>query len=105
MDRIHDNPLLRRPPYRDLGLSKLLLGKGTLAAFWLVARREAAVYGTAPILIAKQNNFPALILTESRGQFHKAAYGLLPFALVPIDGPPTYVYQLDQVLALPYPRG
>jgi hypothetical protein len=92
--------------YRDLGLSKLLLGKGILASFWLVARREAAVYRRAPIVIAKQNMFSTLLLTEPRGQFYIAASSVsLPFALVPIDGPPTYVYQLDKILALPYPRG
>jgi len=59
--------------HRDLGLRQLLLGRGPLAQFWLQARRQAALYGRKTVLIAKQNLFPALVLTEVGTPFYTAA--------------------------------
>ena len=56
--------------YRELSLSAFLLGfnRGALQKFWDVAVREAASYDKEPLLIAKQNNVPPIVLLRSSGR-------------------------------------
>lgn len=50
---------------RKLGLDQFLIkGTGPLAKFWEKCRKEAARYKRAPVIIAKQNGWPALLLAE-----------------------------------------
>jgi hypothetical protein len=57
--------------YRDLGLGPFWLGYGTLAKFWERAQEDASKYGKEAMLIAKQNQFPTLVIvgTSSRLAF------------------------------------
>lgn len=55
--------------YRTLDLASFLVkGTGTLSKFWEVCCREAESHHRSPMLIAKQNNVPILMLTEVLGQ-------------------------------------
>jgi hypothetical protein len=49
--------------YADLNIPQgLLKGTGFLAKFWQDTRRTATRYGKTPVLIAKQNFLPAIVL-------------------------------------------
>lgn len=51
--------------YADLALARFFLeGTGTLAKFWATTCKQAAKYGRAPVLIAKQNQYPVMMLME-----------------------------------------
>lgn len=51
--------------YKTLKLAEFLLrGRGPLQKFWTAAKKEAAKYRRAPILIVKQNGWPALVVTQ-----------------------------------------
>ena len=54
--------------YKDLNIESFLLNnKGNLAQFWKEAVVEAAKYSKIPLLIAKQNRKPVLIITTLEG--------------------------------------
>lgn len=49
--------------YRSLDLEAFFLsGKGKLASFWRIAQREAQKYGKTPIILARQNRTPDLVI-------------------------------------------
>lgn len=52
--------------YRDLSLQSFLLGlnKGGLYNFWKQTKEAAKQHNREPMLIAKQNNVPALVITR-----------------------------------------
>lgn len=51
---------------KDLGLDDFLLkGTGTLAKFWEKACRQAAAHKLAPMLIARQNLMPTIVLVDT----------------------------------------
>lgn len=52
---------------KDLQIDRLLERTGALYRFWDIARIEAARYDKRPMLIAKQNNMPILLLLEEHG--------------------------------------
>lgn len=49
--------------YKDLDLTAFWQGTGKLAKFWVRAKADAAKYGKEPMLIAKQNMQPTLVIT------------------------------------------
>lgn len=51
--------------YKDLDLGGLWLDRGILARFWIKAEQDAVKYGKEPMLIAKQNMYPTLMLVRS----------------------------------------
>lgn len=53
--------------YNDLEIVGFLLGRGTLAGFWKIAKKDAATYSKHPLLIAKQNRLPTIALTDEVG--------------------------------------
>lgn len=55
--------------YRDLKLNRFILGQGILAEFWRKTCKEAKHYKRAPMLIAKQNNMPTLVLLPGLSLF------------------------------------
>ena len=78
--------------YRDLGIDRgLVCGTGTLARFWAIARREAAKYGKEPVLIARQNLFPTLLIVDSRSILFQGA------PLLQVPGWCATVYLFDDV--------
>jgi hypothetical protein len=57
--------------YHDLQFNSFVLhGKGCLAKFWQTAKTEARKYGLHPVLIAKGNHFPAIVITGPGGDFN-----------------------------------
>ena len=55
--------------YRDLGIGRsIVCGTGHLAKFWRVARREANRYGKRPMLVARQNLYPTIVLVEDQDE-------------------------------------
>lgn len=49
--------------YKDLQLANFLCGRGSkLNSFWQVACDQASCYNLRPLLIARQNRFPTLIV-------------------------------------------
>jgi hypothetical protein len=51
--------------YKDLQLANFLVNRASkLDSFWHVASRQASCYGLQPILIARQNRYPTLILMQ-----------------------------------------
>lgn len=83
--------------YRDLNMAGLFFNKGTLFTFWEVAKREAAKYGKHPILIAKQNQYPALILGSNIA--HSDFEFKNPIIILHQD---LVIGQFDDFLAKPY---
>lgn len=54
--------------YRDLSIaSSLLFGRGNLAKFWQQACRQAWKHERSPLLVAKQNLTPPLVLFDEDG--------------------------------------
>lgn len=53
--------------YRDLCFAGLLTNKGHLAKFWAETIRQATHYEKSPMLIAKQNQYPAIVCTTEEG--------------------------------------
>jgi hypothetical protein len=52
---------------KKLALDQFLVkGTGPLAGFWRIAKREAFKHGRQPMIIAKQNGWPVVVLTETR---------------------------------------
>lgn len=51
--------------YRDLDLAAFWLGFGTLQRFWERASEDATNYGKEPMLIAKQNRYPTLVIVRA----------------------------------------
>lgn len=55
--------ILELKHYRNLGLETFVTrGEGLLMRFWEKLCKESVVYGKTPILIAKQNNRPIVVL-------------------------------------------
>ena len=81
--------------YSDLSIGRgFLCHTGNLVAFWHVAVREAAKYGKHPLLIARQNRYPTMALTElSDDLFPDHA----PVLVVNCWDAPAQVYLFDVV--------
>lgn len=86
---------------KNLGLPRFfLMSEGELAGFWRVASNEARKHGRVPMVIAKQNQLPVLLLTR-RGTLHLAE---LRVVNVPIDGIFCSVCFFKEALELPFER-
>jgi hypothetical protein len=62
-ERLLDHFIIESKFYSDLQIPQLVLkDAGFLTVFWNELRAKALVYGKSPILIGKQNNYPALCM-------------------------------------------
>lgn len=52
--------------YKDLNFENLIKGSGHLIDFWKTTKEEAGHYKKHPLLIAKQNNHPAIVCLTKR---------------------------------------
>jgi len=91
---------------KDLELASFIIHhRGALMSYWRQTRRDAAAARKAPLLIAKQNNYPALVLAPSA---HAEDLGLaagedgFPATLVSIEGNRVLISLLDRMLEQPY---
>lgn len=65
-----DHFFLELKHYKTLGIRSFFInGTGTMAVHWAQTRMQAIGYGKIPLLIAKQNNVPALFVSP-RGMAH-----------------------------------
>ena len=74
--------------YKDLRLDSFVFGKGPLAKFWKETIAQANHYQKKPMLIAKSNNVPILVLTRDittsgrLGVFVDMTFGIKPLAII-----------------------
>lgn len=86
--------------YADLNLlSGVLKTKGTLCDFWFRLKKEALKYNRIPLLIAKQNLYPTMVITTGPGA-RKIARSVSPMADLPHWNAGLYLF--DQVLEKPH---
>lgn len=53
--------------YKQLQIDRfIILGTGKLAAFWKETKKQAALHDKEPLLIAKQNGFPILVVSVTK---------------------------------------
>lgn len=81
--------------YKKLDLAKFLIGLGILASFWRTASTQAALHGRVPMVIARQNLFPTLMLVRRDNPGWIACE---PSASVRIDDEIVDVYLFDAVM-------
>lgn len=79
--------------YKKLRLDLLLLGGGPAATFWRRTKAEAARYGRAPMLVAKQNGGNPIVLTTDIETNARPAAA--PDAVIRIDGDHVCVYLFE----------
>ena len=81
--------------YADLRIARgLLCHTGELVNFWHTAVREAAKYGKRPLLIARQNLYPTITVTEQPCDLFP---GHAPVLSVHCWDTPAQVYLFDAV--------
>jgi len=64
-----DNFLVDSKHFKNLDIDALIKRRGNLVNFWLALCRDAEKFDKIPFLIARQNNFPILVLSTKKG-FH-----------------------------------
>lgn len=79
--------------YKNLDLGALIFGEGKLVGFWLDTCRHARKYGKRPMLVARENRRPALMLLPVA-----SLVPLRPLAWFPI-GEAFHSYLLADVLS------
>jgi hypothetical protein len=81
--------------YADLNIGRgILCHTGNLVTFWHIAVREALKYGKRPLLIARQNRYPTMIITERSSDLFPSYE---PWLTVHRWTAPAYVYLFDEV--------
>jgi len=89
--------------YRDLRLGNVVAGKPSpLTTFWIKACEQARDHQKIPMLIAKQNNLPILLCTNTMGRLWLNQSGTL-IQTVALPGMDMDVFLLDDVLATTSP--
>ncbi len=85
--------------YRSLDLGSFPLGKGALAGFWKVAVKEARKYDRSPMVIAKENLRPIVVLVKP-GALSKIST-VKPFCRV-YGKPACDAYLFDLLIRSPF---
>lgn len=88
--------------YADLALPRFFLeGTGILAKFWATTCNQAQKYGREPMLIAKQNQYPVMVLMDA-GALPKLVAATIPHVLFQHKG--ILLCLLDDLLASKYAK-
>lgn len=99
-----DHSFIELKHYRDLDFDAFFLtGKGRLAKFWEIAVREAKKHEREPLLIARQNRTPDVVLTlphHWRHFFHVEPAGMT--IRVKRKGMTCELRLLDELLTHPF---
>lgn len=98
---ITDKFFIELKHYKNLSVDSFFLtGKGALAGFWAEAVREAKKYGKHPLLIARQNNKPLLLMIGSGMEPALFQPKELPLLSITLQGSQhdCTVYLFDQVI-------
>lgn len=81
--------------YKTLEIASFFIkNKGTLAGFWTKTKAQAAKHDKDPVLIAKQNNMPALVVFN-----HDLLRRHLPIGTLLWKSQGTQICTLDDLLA------
>lgn len=81
---------------QDIELTSFIVkGKGNLTAIWRSTIKQAEQHGRLPMLVAKQNLMPAIVLLP----FLPATYVEVAAA---VPGRRAYIYILDRLVEQPY---
>jgi hypothetical protein len=84
--------------YKDLAIGSFFtIGTGKLRQFWDKTIAEAAKHNRRPMLIAKQNNVPAMVLIRAGELFAEGRYALLKTGDIV-----TEVWILDELVKSPF---
>jgi len=90
---------------RDLEIDSLILrGTGCLARFWHKAVKQAYDHGKEPLLIAKQNNAPAMVIAEPNCLHHGALLDDFDGEVICLDTPTLSMELLPFELFLTHRR-
>lgn len=50
--------------HANMSVDRFILGTGKLAKFWDETSKQAVIYGRSPMLIARPNSFPTLVIVR-----------------------------------------
>lgn len=82
--------------YKNLNLDSLIKQTGNLVNFWKLAKKEAAIYGKMPMLIAKQNHYPTMVILDTKGkQFFKLSLKSFASVVPKLD---AYIIAFDDFI-------
>jgi len=94
---------------KELHLDNFMVkGTGQLATFWETAAQEAASYHKAPVIIARQNRFPTLWISEDgivdvlHGATIKRRWPKGKLAMIRVAGTALAIWNFDLLLATPF---
>lgn len=92
---------------KDLSLDNFIIkGTGPLAGYWKTAIREAEKYEKSPVIIARQNRFPTLLIAHDHvvellhGTKDKGGRGKL--AVIQRKDGAVAIWNFTKVLAMPF---
>lgn len=89
--------------YKDLQLPQFLVrGTGLLSTFWRATIVDAERYGRSPVLIAKQDRMPAIILFDGKPDL--MLDDLQTKVFVSHVGLDTFMTRFDDLLSIAYRR-
>ena len=104
-----DSFLIEIKFYKDLDItSGFVKGKGVLKSFWKKLIADAALARKNPMLIAKQNNLPALMLVHRNGASQLKLGSILidnSAKVAEFSQWPCHVYLFDELLKTPFTLG
>lgn len=84
--------------YKKLSIANFIFNRSSiLKKFWDVAKKESKEYNKEPIIIAKENNFPELIIFQPT--FFKLVIPYKTFTKVEIKNGGIYIALLDEFLS------
>lgn len=91
--------------YKALGIDRFIVcGTGKIGAFWRRTCKEASKYGRKPILIARQNGMPTLMIAR-RGVMLDLVDFDFPGAGTLTGDNPCFAYLFDEVVQTPFRGG
>lgn len=89
--------------YKDLNLPQFLIrGTGILSTFWRATIIDAESYGRRPVLIAKQDRMPAIVLFDGKPDLTLG--DLQTKVTLSHFGLDTFMVRLDELLSISYRR-
>lgn len=86
--------------YRSLQLGHALISEGLLMKFWELTAGQAVIYDRKPVLIAKQNHFPTLIIVNEELGSTIRIVSMINYKGLYL----LYVYLFDDLMETPYKK-
>lgn len=99
--RLTDKYYIECKFYRDLNFGAFLFGAGPLAAFWRKTVEEAGHYSRDPLLIARQNRGPIVLLSAHAFGDYATTPSIPPIAIIYADNlihPVAHIYLFSAIM-------